>query len=120
MILKNFKKNLLVGVACLLSLLSCQNGENVTQKTLSPLESRGKGVYISNCIACHNPNPTLDGSIGPAIAGSSLDLLTHRVLTRDYPKGYKPKRSSGVMPDFPQLKDDLPALHAYLNSFNKP
>lgn len=108
----------IVGAALSLSLLfSCDKG--APTKALTPLESRGKGVYISNCIACHNPNPTIDGSIGPAVAGSSLDLITHRVLTRSYPPGYKPKRSSDVMPDFPQLKDDIPALHAYLNSFTK-
>lgn len=107
-----------VGGALLLPLLSCQKNAG-TQKPLTALEARGKAVYFSNCIQCHNPNPTLDGSIGPAVAGSSLDLITHRVLTRDYPAGYKPKRSSDVMPDFPQLKDDVPGLHAYLNSFVK-
>ena len=116
MILKNSKFYFLVGATCSLLLVSCQ--KSAPEKALTPLESRGKGVFLSNCIACHNPNPTLDGSIGPAIAGSGLDLLTHRVLTRDYPAGYTPKRSSEVMPDFPQLKDDVPALHAYLNSFN--
>ena len=116
---KNIKKLVMVvGAACLLPLLSCQKNENPT-KPLSELEARGKGVFLSNCIACHNPDPRLDGSIGPAIAGSSLDLITHRVLTRDYPPGYTPKRSSEVMPDFPQLKDDVPGLHAYLNSFNQ-
>lgn len=118
MILKKLPNFLfLVGAASLLSLVSCQKSE--PSKPLTSLESRGKAVFISNCIACHNPNPRLDGSIGPAIAGSSLDLINHRVLTRDYPPGYKPKRSSEVMPDFPQLKPDVPALHAYLNSFTK-
>lgn len=115
--LKSFKF-ILVSGAIALSLVSCQKSDT-PKKTLSPLESRGKGVYISNCIACHNPDPRLDGSIGPAIADSGLELITHRVLTRSYPLGYKPKRSSEVMPDFPQLKNDVPALHAYLNSFTK-
>lgn len=106
-----------VGGVLLLSLISCQKSE--PKKPLSALESRGKATFMANCIACHNPNPTIDGSIGPAIAGSSLELVTARVLTRSYPPGYKPKRSSEVMPDFPQLKDDVPGLHAYLNSFNK-
>lgn len=117
--LNNSRKFLfVVGGALLLPLMSCQkNAEN--QRPLTALEARGKGVYFSNCIQCHNPDPNLDGSIGPAVAGSSLDLITHRVLTRDYPTGYKPKRTSEVMPDFPQLKDDVPGLHAYLNSFVK-
>ncbi|MBC7427621.1 MAG: cytochrome c [Bacteriovorax sp.] len=120
MISKNSKKNFaIVGAACLLSLIfSCQKN-SPPAAPLSALESRGKGVFMSNCIACHNPNPSLDGSIGPAIAGSSLELLQTRVLTRGYPPGYKPKRTSGVMPDFPQLKDDIPAIQAYLATFKK-
>ena len=102
----------------MLSLGSCQKND-LPSSPLTALESRGKGVYISNCIACHNTNPSLDGSIGPAVAGSGLDLITHRVLTRDYPPGYKPKRNSGVMPEFPQLKNDVEALHAYLNLIRK-
>jgi mono/diheme cytochrome c family protein len=118
MILVNSLKFLvLVGAISSLSLISSCN-KGAPKKELTPLEARGKGVFVSNCIVCHNPNPTIDGSIGPAIANSSLELITHRVLTRDYPPGYKPKRNSEAMPDFPQLKDDVPALHAYLNSFN--
>lgn len=116
----NLKKYLkLVAVIILLPLASCQKKDSSSNKPASPLEARGKGVYFSNCIACHNPDPRLDGSIGPAVAGSSLELVTHRVLSRSYPPGYKPKRASEVMPDFPQLKEDIPALHAYLNSFNQ-
>lgn len=120
MISKNSKKILMiVGAAGLLSLFSCQKNESNTTKLLSPLESKGQAVFMSNCIACHNPNPSLDGSIGPAIAHSSLELLEARVLTRSYPAGYKPKRDSGSMPAFPNLLADIPALHAYLNTFTK-
>jgi mono/diheme cytochrome c family protein len=122
MIFSKFSK---VGVSLLLPLLffnvSCQKKEadQAAAKPLSALEQKGKGTYLSICIACHNPDPRLDGSVGPAIAGSSLELVTARVLTRSYPPGYKPKRSSEMMPDFPQLKDDIPGLHAYLNSFKQ-
>lgn len=112
----NSKKKIILVGSVLISLGSCQKND-IPKKILSPLESKGRAVFISNCISCHNPNPTLDGSIGPRISGSSLDLITHRVLTRDYPAGYMPKRSSEIMPGFPQLKNDIPALHAYLNSF---
>jgi len=98
-------------------LVSCQKSPEVKAVSLSPLESRGKGVYLSNCIACHNPDPRLDGSVGPAVAQSSQELLEARILHRSYPAGYKPKRTSGNMPDFPQLKDDIPALQAYLATF---
>jgi mono/diheme cytochrome c family protein len=111
-----FKKIILVGAA-MLFLGSCQKNEQSSPQ--SSLESRGRAVYTSNCIACHNPNPSLDGSLGPAIAGSGLDLISYRVLTRAYPPGYKPKRKSGVMPAFPQLEKDIPGLHAYLNLTKK-
>ena len=101
-------------------LFSCQKeSSQENANALSPLASRGKGIYLANCIACHNPDPKIDGSIGPAVAFSSLEVLTAKILTRTYPPGYTSKRSSAIMPDFPQLKEDIPALHAYLNSFKK-
>ncbi len=113
---KILPKILLVGAVCL-PLVSCQKNDASKAVALTPLESRGKGTYLSNCIACHNPDPKLDGSIGPAIAGSSLELLEARLLHQSYPPGYKPKRASGSMPDFTQLKEDIPALQAYLATF---
>lgn len=88
---------------------------------LSPLAEKGKQVYLVNCIACHHPSdPSKDGPVGPAIAGSSLELLRARVLEGKYPEGYKPKRESHLMPPLPQLKNDLEALQAYLASFAAP
>jgi hypothetical protein len=37
------------------------------------------------------------------------------VLEASYPPGYKPKRASKAMAPLPQLKDQLEALHAFLN-----
>ena len=113
------KTNLKLGAlfVALLSLQSCQKNAEQPSAPLSDLAKRGKATYLANCIACHNPDPTIAGSIGPDIAGSSLELLEARILRREYPAGYTPKRKSDQMPDFPQLKDDIPALHAYLNSF---
>lgn len=111
----NFSILFLVGGVLLLPLFSCQKSS--TEVALSPLASQGKAVYLSNCIACHNPDPRLDGSIGPSVANSSLELLEARILHRSYPPGYKPKRPTEQMPDFPQLKNDIPALHAYLINF---
>lgn len=114
--LKLFIKNfILVGVLSL-PLISCQK-ETASKAPLSKIASRGKGIYLSNCIVCHNPNPTMDGSIGPALVGSSLELLEAKLVHQTYPAGYKPKRTSGSMPEFSQLKADIPALHAYLESF---
>lgn len=71
-------------------------------------------MYVANCTACHNADPALDGSLGPATAGSSIELLEARLLRNSYPEGYIPKRDSRVMMALPYLKDDIPALAAYL------
>lgn len=109
-----FFLNLLVLV---ISLSACQKGSN--EVPLSALELRGKTIYLSTCIACHNVNPRIAGSIGPDIANSSLELITARVMRTEYPPNYKPKRQSKLMVPFPQFEKDIPAIHAYLNSFKK-
>jgi len=81
-----------------------------------PLVARGKLVYGQACIACHNVDPTLDGPLGPAIAGSSLALVEARVLRAEYPDGYTPKRNTRAMVALPHLEPDVPALAAYLAS----
>jgi len=80
------------------------------------LIARGRSVYQTNCTACHAPDPTKPGALGPEIAHSSQELVEARVLRVEYPKDYKPKRTSHLMTALPQLKDDIPALTAYLNS----
>jgi len=80
------------------------------------LVKRGRAVYLSNCIACHNPDPSQDGAIGPANAGSSEALLEAKVIHNTYPPGYTPKRDSNAMIPLPHLEKDIPALHAYLSS----
>ena len=115
---KNFKTFL--GASFLLPVLllsSCT--KSAPEKPLSALEAQGKSVYVANCIACHNPDPRLVGSVGPDVAGSSLELLQARILHQAYPPGYKPKRASGLMPKLEFLEKDIPAIHAYLNSFNQ-
>lgn len=99
----------------LLFLIACTKNQT-EEKPLSDLAKRGKSVYISNCIACHNMDPSKDGSIGPANAGSSLELLQARILKASYPPGYKPKRTTTAMPELPHLEPDIKAIHAYLNN----
>lgn len=77
---------------------------------------RGRAVYNSICASCHNVNPKVDGALGPALSESSLELLEARVIHGTYPPGYKPKRETQQMAVLPQFKNDLPAIHAYLNS----
>ncbi len=94
----------------------CSPGSN--EETEPPdLVSQGKLVYVNVCIACHNGNPALDGSVGPAVAGASEALLTAKLLRGEYPPGYVAKRPGGaVMPRFPQYAEQIPALAAYLQS----
>ena len=77
---------------------------------------RGRAVFLANCVACHNNDPSKDGPIGPAIKGSPRELIEARVLTSAYPPGYKPKRTTKVMPQFPFLKSEIPYLAAYLRN----
>jgi mono/diheme cytochrome c family protein len=77
---------------------------------------RGRAVYVANCVACHNSDPSKDGPIGPAIKGSPPELIEYRVLRTEYPPGYKPKRNTNLMPTFPYLKDEIPYLVAYLSN----
>lgn len=76
--------------------------------------AKGKQIYNVNCIACHNVDPSKDGAIGPAIKGSSKALITARILSATYPKGYKPKRPTKMMPPLPHLKGSIDALAAFL------
>jgi len=93
------------------TLIGCDDGEGPTG---SEAAQRGKTVYMSVCIACHNGDPNEDGTLGPAIAGSSLELIAAKVLRAEYPEGYEPKRAGIIMPKFPYLEAKLPDVTAFL------
>lgn len=99
----------------LVSFTGCQKTTKTTNSVETSLVTRGRTVYQSNCTACHHPNPHLPGSIGPEVFGSSRALLEARILRGDYPPDYKAKRMTHVMNALPQLKDEIDAIHAYLN-----
>jgi mono/diheme cytochrome c family protein len=82
---------------------------------LSEAAQRGKAVYNGVCVACHNVNPALDGSLGPANAHASRALVEAKVLRGEYPPGYAPKRPSRAMPAFPHLADKVDDLTAWLS-----
>jgi mono/diheme cytochrome c family protein len=75
---------------------------------------KGKQVWLGQCVACHHPDPTKDGPLGPAVKGASLALLEARVVRGEYPPGYKPKRPTKVMPPRPDLAPSISELAAYL------
>jgi mono/diheme cytochrome c family protein len=78
--------------------------------------NRGKVIYMTRCIACHNADPKLPGSLGPEIYGSSMELIRLRVTELKYPEGYTPKRKTKIMLAMPDLKNDIAAIHAFLNN----
>ncbi len=69
------------------ALIGC---DDAGEPTGSEAAQRGKSVYMSVCIVCHNGDPNEDGALGPAIAGSSLELIQAKVLRAEYPEGYEP------------------------------
>ncbi len=101
-------KRALAAVALLVA-LGCDSAD------LTPSE-RGRRVYVANCTACHHVDPAIDGTLGPALAGSSHELIRARVLGGAYPPGYAPKRGSELMQPLPYLKDDIDDLSAFLTA----
>ncbi len=97
---------IVIAVACFP--LACRD-----QGTLD-LAERGRKAYMANCIACHDRDPEREGVLGPAIAGSSRELIEARVMRAEYPPGYKPKRDTNLMPAQPFLRPQIEPLAAYL------
>jgi mono/diheme cytochrome c family protein len=77
---------------------------------------KGKIIYFSTCTACHNSNPAMPGSVGPEIKGSKFPLLKARILNSSYPEGYKPKRTTHIMPKFPLTEEQITYVEAFLNN----
>lgn len=87
---------------------------------LSEAGHRGQHVYLNVCIVCHHGDPNRDGTLGPAIAGSSLELVRAKVLHREYPPGYEPQRTTFLMPAYPFVEEKLPDVVAYLAEVEAP
>ncbi len=108
----NLSAQLATITAAALALAGCSGGDS--DANASPV-ARGERVYKNVCLACHAADPSQDGSLGPAIAGSSRELVEARVVHATYPEGYAPKRDSQSMPKFPHLAGRVDDLTAYLN-----
>lgn len=84
---------------------------------------KGKRIYMSTCIQCHNRDPNLKGPIGPEMVDAPLSVMESKVMTGLYPAtlpaGYVPKRKTKSMRKLPHLKNDIPAIHAWVQSMKK-
>ena len=97
----------LAAIATALAAASCNH------KPATPAD-KGRIVYMTTCVVCHNANPNLPGTQGPPIAGSSRELVEARVLHLSYPPGYKPKRNTHAMKAQPQLARQIDNITAFL------
>jgi mono/diheme cytochrome c family protein len=113
-----------IGALIFFNLVACTKKEPVqldpsTMSIEQKLE-RGRSIYLASCASCHHVNPKKDGSIGPSVFGSSVELLKARLVDGNYPAGYKPKRESMSMIKMPHLEKEIPFLFEYLNNEPKP
>ena len=85
--------------------------------------ARGAKVYKANCVRCHNADPNLKGNLGPEQVDAPFEVVVSKIMTGKYPdplpKGFIPKRKSRAMQPLPKLKNDIPALWAYVQSVKK-
>jgi len=79
-----------------------------------PVAARGRQTYLAQCTQCHNPDPSQPGPVGPAVKGTSRELLEAKILRGSYPPGYKPKRPTAIMPVQPAVGPEIPALAVFL------
>ena len=105
---------LLAALVAVLLMAAC--GDDAEVETA---EMRGQRIYFNVCASCHGGDPSQDGVLGPAIAGSSEELLRARVIDGDYPPGYTPKRNTKQMVALPHLEPTLADLTAYLASVER-
>lgn len=103
------------GAAWLCALLACASALAAACAAPDSPAARGQQVYLAQCIACHNRDPAREGTVGPAIKGSSRELIEAKVLRGAYPSGYTPKRDTAIMQPMPQLAPAIPDLAAYLD-----
>ncbi|MCP3983369.1 MAG: cytochrome c [bacterium] len=113
--LRCFLFGIAIGIS---SLVSCAC-DQTPDDPATALVRKGRTHFESVCTACHARDPRQPGPVGPEIAGSSLELLRAKVLHNEYPPGYLPKRSTQAMIPLPYLEAELPAIEAYLATFEQ-
>ena len=84
---------------------------------------RGKRIWTTSCIQCHNKDPNVKGPIGPEVVDAPYEVMYAKVMTGRYPEklpaGYKPKRTTKAMRKLPQLEKDIPSIYAWVQSVKK-
>ncbi len=84
---------------------------------------KGKAIYTTTCIKCHNKDPNIKGAIGPEMVDAPLEVMVAKVSTGRYPEklpeGFVPKRTTKQMTKFPAHVPDVPSIHAYVQSLKK-
>jgi cytochrome c2 len=84
---------------------------------------KGKAIYLSACIKCHNKDPNVKGPIGPEMVDAPIEVMQAKVATGRYPEvlpeGFVPKRKTKQMTKLPQYLKDVPSIHAYVQSIKK-
>jgi mono/diheme cytochrome c family protein len=110
--MRGFQISFLLAIALLVG--ACGEAASPSKRDGGGDANRGKQVYLAQCTACHASDPAKEGPLGPAVKGSSRELLEARILRGSYPPGYAPKRSTTLMPPQPTLESDIPDLATFL------
>lgn len=102
----------LIGAA---AFTSCKKEEQAPLSPEEQLKADGRKLYIANCIACHSADLDQEGTVGPALKGSTFEILKEKLLNGKYPEGYKGKRPvSGSMPKYSFTDQQIRSLEAFL------
>ena len=84
---------------------------------------KGKAIYLSACIKCHNKDPNEKGAIGPMMVNAPIEVMYSKVMTGRYPEvlpeGFVPQRKTKQMQKLPQYAKDVPSIHAYIQSMKR-
>lgn len=84
---------------------------------------KGKRLYLSTCIQCHNRNPNLKGPLGPELVDAPLEVMVSKVTTGKYPEklpaGFTPKRKTTMMKKLPIAEKDIPLIHIWIQSLKE-
>lgn len=103
-------------LAAVVFLMGFSIAVNAVAADADDLVAKGKTAYASKCAACHGADPKKGGTLGPAVFGSSKELLEAKLLKNEYPAGYKAKKDTKMMKAMPDQKDNIAAFVAFLNA----